>query len=438
MDATDTMVDDNYIYDNAVGIFDKDGGNDGSNSLVSSNTYTRNWLTGNTELDFEGNNQSGPATYYIYDNVIDGAIALHTNVVNSEIYNNLILGGMVGDGGILFGIADGFPAGGRSYLDNIWNNIVITGGQEIRGYWNPYDAFTTGLSTSPLAYMDYNVYDGPPIYDFNGYVGTEEVYTLSQMQAQGFEQHSSVISGDSNIFSNLTTYTLLPQWTTAGRYGDTLGPRYSVAQIMNPNRYGPGALSTGSAPVITQEPQNQTVSVGSTATFSIQVNGSGLFYQWEVSNDGGSLWIPLQGANSASYTTPSTSSSDNGAIFRALVSCVGGSAWSVPVTLTVSAADAIVATAASAQSQSNPVVGASPTANASVVTTSSSPAISMGVLSSAQSNAGTISTIPAPGHARAISPTPKGPLGYPTVSRSNLAIASSDPSLERAAKLKSR
>ena len=71
-----------------------------------------------------------------------------------------------------------------------------------------------------------------------------EVYTLSQFQAQGFEQHSSVISGDSNIFSNLTTYTLLPQWTTAGRYGDTVGPRYSVAQIMNTSRYGPGALST--------------------------------------------------------------------------------------------------------------------------------------------------------------------------------------------------
>ena len=48
-------------------------------------------------------------------------------------------------------------------------------------------------------------------------------------------------------------------------------------------------------------------------------------------------WIPLQGANSASYTTASTSSSDNGAIFRALVSSVGGSAWSVPVTLTVTA-----------------------------------------------------------------------------------------------------
>ena len=61
----------------------------------------------------------------------------------------------------------------------------------------------------------------------------------------------------------------------------------------------------------------------------------------------------------------------------------------------------------------------------------------MGVLSSVQLNAGTISTIPAPGHARAISAKPRGSLVYRTVSRSNLAIALSDPSLVRAAKLKS-
>ena len=121
--------------------------------------------------------------------------------------------------------------------------------------------------------------------------GSNATYTLSQFRAKGFERHSSVSRGR-NIFQNRTTYTLLPRWTTAGRYRDTVGPRYSVAQILNANRYGPGALGTGSPPVITQEPQNQTVSVGSTATFSIQVNGSGLFYQWQRSNDGGSTWIP--------------------------------------------------------------------------------------------------------------------------------------------------
>jgi len=239
------MVDDNHIYNNTVGIFVKDGTNSNA-ALNSINTYTRNWLTGNTNFDFLGNNQAGPATYYIYDNVI-GSVALHADVVNSEIYNNLILGGVKGDEGNLCGFANGYPSIGGTvdgYMESLWNNIVITSGQALDAYWDPYNNFSVGQSKSPLAYMDYNVYDATSSYRFGDYASGTVTYTLSQFQAQGFEQHSYDISGDQNIFQNLTTYTLLPQWTTAGRYGDTVGPRYSVAQILNPNRYGPGALST--------------------------------------------------------------------------------------------------------------------------------------------------------------------------------------------------
>ena len=329
--STGIIVDDNYIHGCIEGIYDKDGGNDSGQPLTSNNIYRRNYLTGNTDMQFMGNNQAGPSTFQIYDNVIDGICDVFGEVVNCEIYNNLIRTSAVGDNGYRYGIGDR----AQGYRDNVWNNIVITGGAAVRGFWNPYVTYTKGQSTSPLAYMDYNVYDGAPIYDFGAYAGSKTTYTLSQFRAKGFERHSSNVSRGRNIFQSLTTYTLLPRWTTAGRYGDTVGPRYSVAQILNTNRYGPGALGTGSPPVITQGPQNQTVSVGSTATFNIQVNGSGLFYQWQESNDSGSTWIPLRRANSASYTTPSTSSSDNGAIFRALVSCVGGSAWSDTASLAV-------------------------------------------------------------------------------------------------------
>ena len=91
--STYMIVEDNYIHNCSVGISDKDGGNDTDQPLKTINTYTRNWLTGKTMDQFLGNNQGGPATYYIYDNVIDGAIALHTQVVNCETYNNLIRAG---------------------------------------------------------------------------------------------------------------------------------------------------------------------------------------------------------------------------------------------------------------------------------------------------------------------------------------------------------
>ena len=200
--------------------------------------------------------------------------------------------------------------------------------------------------------MDYNVYDSTPGYAFNTYGFG---FTLAQMQSYGFENHAYVVPSALSVFQNLTSYVLLPQWETAGRYGDPVGPRYPVAQIMNTSRYGPGALTTGTSPSITQQPQNQTVASGGSATFSAQASGSGLQYQWMTSTNAGSSWSVIQGATSATYSLPDVSSADNNEVFWCLVSNVGGSAWSVPVTLTVSAADATVATAASALAPSNPM-----------------------------------------------------------------------------------
>jgi len=83
-------------------------------------------------------------------------------------------------------------------------------------------------------------------------------------------------------------------------------------------------------PSITTQPANQTVSVGQTATFSVVASGtSPLSYQWQKAG------APIAGATSASYTTPATTSSDNGTQFRVVVSNSAGSATSNTATLTV-------------------------------------------------------------------------------------------------------
>ena len=123
-----------------------------------------------------------------------------------------------------------------SYQENIWNNITITGNQPVWGYDGGEVAFSTGQSTSPLTYMDYNVYDSTPEYYFNG------TYTLAQMQANGFETHAYVVSGLTSIYQDTTNWVLQSKWTTAGRYGDPVGPRFPIAQILDTNRYGPEAL----------------------------------------------------------------------------------------------------------------------------------------------------------------------------------------------------
>jgi hypothetical protein len=63
------------------------------------------------------------------------------------------------------------------------------------------------------------------------------------------------------------------------------------------------------------QPANQTVSVGQTATFNVVATGAApLMYQWQKNG------AAISGATDASYTTPATTSADNGAKFVVVVS----------------------------------------------------------------------------------------------------------------------
>ncbi len=87
-----------------------------------------------------------------------------------------------------------------------------------------------------------------------------------------------------------------------------------------------------SAPTITTQPASQMVMAGQTATFSVAAAGTApLTYQWQK---GGAN---IAGANSASYTTPATTSSSNGTTFAAVVSNMAGTATSSAAMLTVTA-----------------------------------------------------------------------------------------------------
>jgi len=84
------------------------------------------------------------------------------------------------------------------------------------------------------------------------------------------------------------------------------------------------------APTIATQPANQTVTAGQTATFSVVATGTAaLAYQWQKNGS------DITSANSASYTTPVTTTADSGALFRVVVSNTAGSVTSNSATLTV-------------------------------------------------------------------------------------------------------
>ena len=83
-------------------------------------------------------------------------------------------------------------------------------------------------------------------------------------------------------------------------------------------------------PMISSHPQNQTVAVGQSATFSVSATGTPPFsYQWQRNGS------DIAGATSVNYTLSNAQPSDNGALFRAVVTNSFGSATSNNAQLTV-------------------------------------------------------------------------------------------------------
>ena len=73
-------------------------------------------------------------------------------------------------------------------------------------------------------------------------------------------------------------------------------------------------------PIITTDPIDQAVVDGGDATFSVAATGGTLQYQWQVSTDNGLNYNNITGATGSSLTINNVSFSDDGNLYRALVS----------------------------------------------------------------------------------------------------------------------
>ena len=110
---------------------------------------------------------------------------------------------------------------------------------------------------------------------------------------------------------------------------DAQGPSVASAQATTTTQAAP-VVGGGSPPTVATAPANQTVTIGTTATFTVVAAGTGPFsYQWQKNG------VAVAGATSTSYNTPSTSAPDNGATFDVVVSNANGPVTSANATLTV-------------------------------------------------------------------------------------------------------
>ncbi len=88
--------------------------------------------------------------------------------------------------------------------------------------------------------------------------------------------------------------------------------------------------STVIAPVIIQQPSDQTVELGNRATFSVSATGTAPRYQWQSKGPGSGIFVDILSANGPSYITPPASSADDGTQLRCRVSNSSGNVTSHP------------------------------------------------------------------------------------------------------------
>jgi hypothetical protein len=171
----------------------------------------------------------------------------------------------------------------------------------------------------------------------------------------------TVNAGQSVTFTAAATGNSTPsvQWQVSTDGGNTFnnisGANHSTLTLnnttsaMNGNEYravftnslgsattAPATLTVLFAPVITTNPVNQSVTAGSSVTFTAAANGNSTpTVQWQVSTDGGLTFTNIVGATSTSFTIASTTASENGYEYRAVFSNGLGSITSVAAILTV-------------------------------------------------------------------------------------------------------
>ncbi|MDP2188257.1 MAG: LamG-like jellyroll fold domain-containing protein [Sphingobacteriaceae bacterium] len=207
-------------------------------------------------------------------------------------------------------------------------------GQTNFGTYSPDSAYMDHINANgvlPRAPAPYPSIDGwthyALVYDGSSTAGVMRIYHNGVLT--GVSATTNLTSGARPINIGRGLSPSLP-----GGYGFFKGTIDEIA-IWNRALSGTEVLNLyqSCAVSIASQPQNQNVTVGSTATFTVIPSSANAGIQWQVDSTGGN-WIPLlnsasvSGANTTTLSISNVGRSLNGVRFRALIidsACVGAS-----------------------------------------------------------------------------------------------------------------
>ena len=190
--------------------------------------------------------------------------------------------------------------------------------------------------------------------------------SVSQVTVSGTGFSMSGLSAPVSIpAGSSTNFTVTFQPTTTGSASGSVSISSNAANSPLSIPLSGTGTAAPVAPSITSQPVSQTITAGQTATFSVAATGTApLSYQWKKNGSS------ISGATGTTYTTPATTTSDNGSTFTVVVTNSAGSATSNAATLTVNAAPVAPSIATQPASQT---VTAGQTATFSVAATGTAP-----------------------------------------------------------------
>ena len=315
--VTNSTFSGNSATDGGGGIYSADGTTMLNNSIVANNGSRSCLLDG--------------GTINAQNSLIEGGLTC----VNGTNLNNLT--GIDPSLGTLTGSPAYFPLNSDSFAINAGDNALAVDADS-----NPLTTDEAGNARIQQGTVDMGAYESP-------YAAPVPVITT---QPQG----QTIFSGQTTVLSVTASGNSLSYQWYEGTSGDTSIPvgtdsdTFTTPALSTTTSYwvrvsnlagstdsDTATVTIEGAPVITTQPQGQTIFSGQTTVLSVVASGSSLSYQWYQGTSGDTS-LPV-GTDSDTFTTPALTTSTS---YWVRVSNPAGSADSDTATVTVEGAPTII------------------------------------------------------------------------------------------------